>query len=381
MRREGRRYRDSPGFYGHTGMSSKVCFLLLILTFLPTLALGEGEPYRFGFIGPLTGTQASYGIEAKQAIELAIADRTAAGQGAKRRIEIVFEDGMCQGKEAAIAARKLVSLDHVRFILGGVCSGETLAAAAVAEQTKTILLSAFSSNPDISNAGDYVFRLSPNDRQGGEALAKHGIDRGYNRFALISENTDYSLALKDVFERTVRAASKTVTLSETFNPGVGDFRTQIIKLRGSKPDVVFLNPQGGNEAGLMVRQIRELGWQVPILGAYSFSSSDAAKAAGGRDKLSGISYMDAPEVTSSLGRVVLKRYLEKCGDIQSEYLVVSAYDTALLLIQAIERVGENPELVRDYFYGLDHYDGAAGRFKFDTNGDVVGINYVIKKVD
>jgi len=151
----------------------------------------SGEPIKIGYIGPLTGGAAAYGETEKNVIELALKEINDGGE-LIRKLEVIYEDGKCDGKDAATAAQKLINIDKVKIILGGGCSAETLGAAPLAEASKVILFSAFSSNPFIGQSGDYVFRNCPSDSDFGKADADFIASQGIKRAATITENTDYS---------------------------------------------------------------------------------------------------------------------------------------------------------------------------------------------
>ncbi|MEK7185690.1 MAG: ABC transporter substrate-binding protein, partial [Patescibacteria group bacterium] len=153
--------------------------------------VSETGPIKIGFIGPLSGDAAVYGETEKNAVEIALEEINQSGE-LKRRLEVIYEDGKCSGKDAVTAAQKMINIDKVSIIFGGVCSSETLGLAPVVESNKVVLFSAFSSSPLISQSGDYVFRKSPSDSDFGKADAELIASQGIKRVAMISENSDYS---------------------------------------------------------------------------------------------------------------------------------------------------------------------------------------------
>jgi branched-chain amino acid transport system substrate-binding protein len=130
----------------------------------------KGDTVKIGFIGPLSGEAASYGESMRQGVELAVEQINSKGGIGGKKIEMIYEDGKCAGKDAASAAQKLVSVDQVKFIVGAGCSGETIAAAPIVEPAKVLTLSPVSSNATISTMGDYIFRNHPSDNDAGTML-------------------------------------------------------------------------------------------------------------------------------------------------------------------------------------------------------------------
>ena len=170
------------------------------------------EPIKIGF-----GDAATYGVDEKNATALAVEEINNAGGIKGRSLEVIYEDGKCSGKDAATAAQKLINIDGVKIILGGACSGETLSIAPIAEQNKIIIFSAFSSSPDITKAGDYIFRNSPSDLDVAKGYAQFIVSRGgYKNIAIISENTDYAGGVKKVFNEEIARLGGKIVADEVF---------------------------------------------------------------------------------------------------------------------------------------------------------------------
>ncbi len=117
------------------------------------------------------------------------------------KIELIVEDGKCAGKDATAAAQKLVNVDQVKVILGGVCSAETLAAKEVTAPAGVVLLSAVSSNPDISKSSDYVYRFWSDIIQG-TTISDQINSMGAKNIALLYEDTDYAIGLANVIKNS-----------------------------------------------------------------------------------------------------------------------------------------------------------------------------------
>lgn len=335
---------------------------------------------KFGFIGPLSGDAASNGITEKNAVQMAVDEINSKGGINGRKISIVYEDGKCNGKESLTAMEKLVSVDKVKIVLGGLCSGETLAAAPIAEKNHVLLFSAFSSNPGISNAGDYVFRNSPSDSDVAKGDAIYMASR-YKSISIISENTDYAKGVHDILKQILTEKGLVFKNDEYFGgPGndTTDFRSLLQKFKTANADVIYVNAQSGKTAGLIAKQIREIGIKTPIVGTFAFSSPDAASIAGAN--LEGIVFSNSSGL-SNVGSAILKKYLSAFGKPANEYEMGASYDRVYILAQAISAVGYDVDKIKNYLYALKNYNGTIGNYHFDSNGDVVGVgfeNYVIK---
>lgn len=360
---------------------SVALFLFVSVFFCMEPAHSDNKEILIGFIGPLSGDVANFGNEAKDAIAIAIQEINESQYIPGINLKVIYEDGKCTGKDASAAAQKLVNIDGVKLILGGVCSGETLAAAKITEPAKVILLASFASNPAISQAGDFVFRNCIKDRDGGLAAGNLIIQRKLKRPASLGENTDYCLGLKDSLKEVLEKNGIKLVADEVINPTELDFRSVILRLRSKRPDVLFVNMQGGHKAGLVVKQIREMGLDIPIIGNNVFSSADFKASAGGIDRINGIIFVDAPSIVTDRAKALLAKYKRLHGDIiQSDFSIAFSYDAVYLLADAIRTVGLDTSKIRDYFYRLPNFAGVAYNYHFDQNGDMVGVPYGVKQI-
>ena len=140
----------------------------------------------------LTGPGETYGTSANQAKQLAVDEINAAGGIDGRMIELVVEDSKCGAQDAINAYQKLTDVEGVRIILGPTCSGAMLGAAPLAEKDGVVLFTGTASNPDIANAGDYIFRTSMSDEYVGIDSGNLMWSDGIRRVATITESTDYA---------------------------------------------------------------------------------------------------------------------------------------------------------------------------------------------
>ena len=357
--------------YIYTGLI--LIFVILAIVFSQN---DEKGSIKIGFIAPLSGEAAVYGETEKNAVVMAVEEINANGGVDGREIEIIYEDGKCNGKDAVTAGQKLINIDKVKVILGGACSGETLAVAPIAEQNKVILFSAFSSNPTITNAGDYIFRNSPSDSDVGK-LDATTISKMYKTVALVTENVEGAIGSYNIMIETFRQKGVGVKFDEKFGgqgASVTDFRDIITKIKLANPDVIYFNAgSGGKGAGLFIKQVRELGIQIPIHGNLALASKEASDVAG--KYINGVIATNSSKLSSS-GDDLRSKYVSKFGKEPAYDLeMAGSYDRVYIIKQAIESVGYNSTKIKDYLYNLDKYSGALGTYHFDQNGDVVGVGF------
>ena len=351
-----------------------IIILILITTVGAISQKTNKDTIKIGFIGALSGDGAAYGETEKNTTEIAINEINNSGGIKGRKIEIIYEDGKCSGKDATNAIYKLINIDKVNIILGGTCSSETLAIAPIAEQNKILLLSAFSSNPTITNAGDYIFRNSPSDSDVAK-LDAHTIASKYKTVAMLSENTDYSQGVHTIMNKIFQDKGITVVSDEVYTSGTKDFRSVLIKMKETNPEVMYINPGTDIKAGgLIVKQARELGIKVPIHGNLNLATTDAIVAGG--EFMNGVVSDDSTGL-SNKGNALLKKYISIYGKAPSiEFEMGAAYDRVYIIKNAIESVGTDPTNIKNYLYKITDFDGALGKYHFDSNGDVVGIGFM-----
>jgi branched-chain amino acid transport system substrate-binding protein len=338
----------------------------------------ETGPIVVGGLTPLTGDGVSYGDPTQRTTMMAIDEINAAGGINSRQINVVWEDGKCSGTDATTATQKLLNVDQVKIILGGACSGETLAAAALTQPARALLFSGLSSSPDITNAGDLVFRTYPSDAFQGKIMAQYAaLDLGYKSAAVISENTDYAQGLSKVFSAEFIAQGENIVFDEAYNTGDTDFRTLITKLKAASPDFVYIVPQTYQPGELILKQLRELGVRAQLAGAETLVNRDAITS--NPTLYEGLILVELAidEANNPKAAAFVRAYTEKY-DKAPEFpgYLAAVYDSVYLLADAMVAVGDDPEKIAAYFNTqVQDWQGTLGTFNFDENGDaLLGLN-------
>ncbi len=338
------------------------------------------ETLKIGFVSPLTGDAASYGEVEKEVLAIALDEINNAGGIAGKKVEVIYEDGKCEGKSATTAANKLIYVDKVKVIMGGGCSGETLAMAPIANKANVIIFSSYSTSPKITDAGDFIFRNAYSDADSGRVTAELVAEK-YKTVGILSEQTDFAQAFKEVFIKDFTAKGGKVVADETFLPESRDFRTALQKIIAAKPEAIWIDPQTDKTGGMATKQAREIGWTGPLFGNFATPAPGFLELAG--NAAEGMVFAGDPEVSpeaSEKTKELFEKYRAKYGkDPAYAYPMAARYDAIYILKGAIEAVGYDGEKIRDYLYSMPEYDGALGKYKFDKNGDVVGVE-MTKKV-
>ena len=348
---------------------------LLTLTLAACAPAEEGtnEPIRIDYLGPLTGEAASYGIDTLNGTKFAVDEINAAGGINGRMIELVAEDGKCTGADAASAAQKLVNIDKVVAIVGGQCSGETLAAAPIAETGKVVMMSPISSSPDVTQAGTFIFRDYPSDALKTKATASYLKREKLTKLAIISENTDFASAFRTALKTDF--GEENLVFDEMVEPGTKDFRSLITRLKDEEFDVFFPNAQSDAVMAAMMQQLREQGFEQVAITHDVGDSATLGEIA--KDAVEGLLVVAVPSLGE--GGTFGNAYKAKYGNAQATMtFVAGAYDAMHVFAQVMAEVGTDGTAIRDALYALKDYKGIVGTFHFDENGDVVGLPYALK---
>lgn len=348
-------------------------FALLVTACGGTSDDTNSEPIKLGYIGPLTGDAASYGSDTLNGMKLKVAEVNNAGGINGRMIEIIAEDGRCAGAESASAAQKLVHIDKVIAIVGGQCSGETLAAAPIAEAAGVPVVSPVSSSPDVTSAGDFIFRVFPSDALKTVATKKYFESKGYEKVAMIGENTDFTSAFRDSLKE--KLGEEAFVLDELLEPGTKDYRSVLTRLADAEVDVIFANANSDAVMAAIMSQVREQGLEQEIVTHDAGDSVTLLElAAGATDNFH---FINTPSVGEG-GTFQTAFEAEFGAPPNIVTFAAHAYDAVSVLIDALDAGAPDGAAIRDHLYNLRNFKGVAGTFRFDDNGDVLGIPFVLK---
>ncbi|MDE0243651.1 MAG: ABC transporter substrate-binding protein [Candidatus Kaiserbacteria bacterium] len=357
--------------------------LVIAVTFLYNGSSGSWQsgPVTIGFVGPLTGDAASYGEPIRNAVNVAVDEINNGGGINGREVRVIYEDGKCTGRDAVSAAQKLANVDKVSVIIGGVCSGETLAMLPITEERGVVVLSPSASSPDLTGAGSYFFRNSPSDNAGG-AFVADVIAEKHDTVAIISEKTDYAQALHNIFSIRYADVGGSIVADEHYAPETGDFRSILAKVKAANPSALFINPQIEVAGATIARQARELGIGSQFYGSNVLSGSKALEVGG--EHVEGMYVFDSPGLNpqNEKARRFLDAYTSQYGDLSIEFYLGAAYDLVHIVANAVAETGTaDPDKLRDYLAKMTDFQGVIGTYSFDSNGDITNIGPILKKVE
>lgn len=356
--------------------------LILSLSLLldPSLAAAEASKIKIGWIGAMSGALAKYG--SYQSALLAQEDINSLGGVNGVPIELIFEDGKGDGKTAASAAQKLINVDKVKYLIAGHCSPESLAIAPIAENAKVVMLAAITSNPKLTNSGDYIFRITAVSTTHADIEVPYAMDNlGLKSFAIVYEETDYALPPAERFTELVKAKSGRITSEFSYQPGETDFRTIATKIASQKPDAIYLGVQSPESAILFLKQLSTFRYKGKIFG-NELTGNAVTTDLNSRNLFEGLIFGEPEfDIQKSPTKSFIEHYKKRFNTEGLPYGIWSAeaYDAPRLLASVIQTCGASVEEVKRCLYSTKDYDGVSGKISIDENGDGLR-NYKLKRI-
>ena len=359
---------------------------LLGLTLLLTVSMaacngGDDGAFRIGVMESVTGPGETYGNVAVRAKQMAVDEINAAGGINGRMLELIVEDSKCSAQDSITAYNKLTDVDGMKIILGTSCSGAMLGAAPLAEEEGVILFSGLATNPDIANAGDYIFRTSMSDAQLGIDTGNVLWTDGIRRLATISESTDYAEGVRRTTSDRFEELGGEIVGAERYSSDVTDFRSQLTKLLGENPDAFHVAAQAEFSGGTVVKQLRELGYTGPIFSDVVVVGTTALEVAG--EAATGVVAITADlDPANAKAQEVITNFRAKYDYVTLPWYIGSAYDDVYITAECLKQTDDDQDAdgFRDCLYDIT-WNGAIGEsYRFDEMGEVVGLSNVVVQV-
>lgn len=362
--------------------------LILITTLLISFACerrgngtnGSGTgPIVVGYYGDLSGRTSSFGQSTKNGVEMAADEINKAGGINGRTIQIVTEDDQGEPNKAATVVTKLINQDKVQALLGEVASSNSLAAAPKAQEAKVPMISPSSTNPAVTQVGDYIFRVCFIDPFQGEVMAKFSANNlKAKRAAILYDfNSDYSRGLYEYFKRSFTSLGGQIVSEKSYTQGDRDFSGQLTAIRAANPDVIYV-PGYYGEVGVISNQTKQLGIKAPLLGGDGWDAPQLWQLGGASLNGNYISNHYSVDDPSPAIQKFVADYKARYN-ILPDALAALGYDSMKVLGDAIKRAGstENVKL-RDAIAQTKDFPGVTGKISIDKDRNAVKPAVVLK---
>jgi branched-chain amino acid transport system substrate-binding protein len=337
----------------------------------------DGETIKIGANLELSGGVASYGQSIEEGLKLAIEEINKEGIDGKK-LELVTFDNKSDAAEATNGAIKLISQDKVSAIIGAATSTNTLAQVEIAQKNKTPLITPTGTNSTITFKdgvlNDFVFRTCFIDPFQGTVAANFASKdlKVKNAAIIIDSSSDYSKGLASSFQKSFESSGGKVVAEEAYVAKDTDFNAILTNIKAKNPEFVFL-PGFYEEVGLIIKQARALGIDVPIMGGDGWDSPTLVDIAGaGSLNNTFITNHYSSGDSDSKVQDFVKAFQGKYKDKSPDAFAALGYDTAYFLADAIKRAGSgDPEKIRKALEETDGLAVVSGNLKVNENHDQV----------
>ena len=350
--------------FARTARTAAAGVLFALAAVVTTTGAGAQDTIRIGFIGPLSGGDAQQGLSARNGFLLAVNEANAAGL--PFRIEPVVLDDAANPPTGVAAALKLTNDPKVVAATGHWNSGVALATIPVFSRANIPLVVWGAIGPRITEKNNpMVSRVVPTLVNTNAPLAQWAASAIGKKVAIVSDTTDYGAANLQSFAGFYKAAGGQVVASESAPVGTTDFRAILTKIKAAQPDALYF---GGvvTEAGLVRRQMLEIGLKVPMIGVDGFYDPEFIKIAGASadGTICGIVREQGnPRLDRMMKDYQAANFAEPAGPYTK-----NAFDAANIIIAAISKAGTKDKAAIAKAIRDTSYDGAMGHTSFDANG-------------
>ena len=358
-----------------------------------------------GEFGSLTGVTATFGKSTQRGIQMAVEEINKSGGINGKLVRVIVEDDQSKPEEAATVVKKLVNQDKVLIVLGEVASSRTLAGAPSCQEAGVPLITPASTNPKVTEVGDYVFRVCFIDPFQGEVMAKFARNTlKVSKAAILKDiKNDYSVGLAQFFTETFKSLGGIIVAKESYSEGDIEFRAQLTAIKARNPEVIFI-PGYYTEVGLIARQARDLGITVPLIGGDGWDSPRLVEIGGKALENTYYSNHYTPEDPRPEIQKFITEYKAKYNEVP-DAMAPLGYDAARIAFDAIKRSGileeknikkayeENPKarflmeaintganrrLIRDAIAQTKDFPGMTGLITIDSNRNAKKSAVVVK---
>jgi len=329
----------------------------------------SSEVVRIGEYGSMTGTEATFGISTHNGIKLVIDEVNAKGGINGKKLELFTVDNGGKPEETVNAVTKLITQNKVDVLLGEVASSRSLAAAPIAQRAKVPMISPSSTNPKVTEVGDYIFRVCFTDPFQGKVIAKFALENLKAKTAaiFIDKKNDYSVGLAEFFKSEFAAGGGKVIDEQNYLGGDIDFKGQLTNLKGKNPDVVIL-PGYYTEVGLIIKQARSLGLKSTFLGGDGWDSPKLFEIGGNALVGSYFSNHYSVDDPDPMVQQFIQKYKAAYKGEVPDGLAAMGYDAALVLIDALKRAPSmSRSEIRDALAATQNFRGVTGVITIDQN--------------
>jgi branched-chain amino acid transport system substrate-binding protein len=340
----------------------------------PSLVQAQTGPIRVASVGPMTGQYAAFGTQLRVGAEAAVADINAAGGVLGRQLALEIGDDACDPRQAVSVANQLASR-RVRFIAGHFCSGSSIPARDVYAEEGVLMTSPASTNPRFTDEGKWnTFRVCGRDDQQGQVAGNHiARQMGSQRVAILHDNSAYGRGLAEETKKAMNAAGKQEEIFAAYTPGERDYSAIVSRLQSGNIQVLYI---GGyhTESGLILRQARERGLNLTLIGGDALVTNEFWQIAGPAGEGTLMTFASDPRRRPTAADVVARF---RARNVDPEGYVLYTYATLQIWAAAMARTNaDDPRRVAATLKSGGPWQSVLGEIRFTDKGDPTVPDYV-----
>lgn len=334
---------------------------------------------KIGMVYELTGNTASYGTSAANGAKLAFKEINASGGVLGKQIKIVSADNKGEPSESANAMSKVISQDKVVAVTGFTVSSCGIAASAVAEANKIPFVAAATVNPKVTfdertgKVKDYTFRACFIDSFQGTVGANFALNglKASKTAIMTDSSSDYSKGLTDIFRSTYVKAGGKIVAEESYLQKDQDYKPILTKIKAQNPDLLYI-PGYYEDVGKIIKQARELGMTIPVLGADAWDSPVLVEM-GGAQPLNNTYFTNfySIEDKNPVSNAFVEAYKKEYGQTPDS-MAAMGYDAAKLLVDAIKRADStDAKKIKEALAATKNFSSVSGEMSLNERHDAV----------
>lgn len=337
----------------------------------------------------MTGGNATFGQSATNGAKLAIKQVNAKGGVLGKQVSLVVADNKSEAAEAANAMQKLITQDKVLGIIAPIASSSVIAGAQVNMDNKVLAISPTASNPNVTvdpatgKVRDFLFRAAFIDPFQGSVMANFAMKtlQGKTAAVYIDNSSDYAKGLGKFFKETFEKSGGKVVIEEAYLAKDTDFKATLTKIKAANADVLFV-PGYYQEVGMIVKQAREMGLMMPILGGDGWDSAKLPEIAGAK-ALNNTFFANhySPDDNSPAIKTFVEAYQKEYNQTPDAFAAL-AYDATMMVIEAIKRANsEDTVKIKDELAKTKDYAAVSGTITLNETHDAVKSAVIIEMKD
>jgi branched-chain amino acid transport system substrate-binding protein len=355
----------------------KLCMAFFLVGLTALAGMGcqkKSDVIKIAIVGPMTGDQSKMGMDFKNGVSLAVEEWNSKGGLLGKKIELAIGDDQHDPKQAVSVANKMIN-DGIVGVIGHFNSSCSIPASDVYERSGVPMISPGSTNPQLTEKGyQGAFRVCGRDDQQGRVGAEFVTGQlNLKKVAVIHDKTTYGQGLADEFKKALGDRVEVVYYGGIIQ-GDRDFKGVLTTIKEKGPELIFF---GGiyPEAGLMVRQAKEIGLKAPFMSGDGSIDPKFIEIAGVKEAEGTYLTFSPDPQNIPTAREFVERYRAKYGEL-GPYSIY-AYDAANIMLAAIKEANSTEgKIIMEKLHSME-FSGALGMIKFDKKGDVTSAPYVI----